>query len=97
MQHAKPVLLLAALVSACVDPPAALAAPATPTKISLARAEHLALRHVPGGVVEQIERDHHRGKPVYEIDVRAPDGREHELVIDATDGAILVEEIDVDD
>jgi uncharacterized membrane protein YkoI len=94
MRNAKHIILVAVLLSACLESPAALAAPAIPTKISIEKAEHIALRHVPGGVVEQIERDQHRGKPVYEVDVRAQDGREHELVIDANDGKIVSEEID---
>ena len=76
---------------------ALFAAPAAPAKISIEKAERIAVAHVPGGVVEQIERDHHRGRPVFEVDVRAPDGREHELDIDATDGKIIAEEIDSDD
>lgn len=66
-------------------------APARP--ITLADAERIALAHVPGGTIEDIERDHRLGKPVFEVDVRAKDGREHELVIDE-EGRVISEEID---
>lgn len=78
----------------------AAAAPEQPkqesTPITAAKAESIALARVPGGVVEQLERDHHMGKLVWDVEVRAPDGREHELAIDATDGKVLSEEIDRD-
>lgn len=60
-------------------------------------AGRIALERVPGGTIESIERDRHLGKLVYEVDVRAPDGREHDLTIDASDGRVLSEEIDWDD
>jgi uncharacterized membrane protein YkoI len=49
--------------------------------ITLADAERIALAHIPGGTIEDIERDHRLDKPVFGFDVRAQDGREHELVI----------------
>lgn len=62
--------------------------------ISIAEAERIALEHVPGGTIEEIERDRERGVIVYEVEVRAPNGVEHELVIDARTGRILRAEID---
>jgi len=62
--------------------------------ITLAQAERIALERVPGGVVEDAERDRRQGRLVYEIDVRGPDGRGHDLVIDGIDGKVLEEETD---
>jgi uncharacterized membrane protein YkoI len=71
------------------------AAPAKPkTSISLAQAERIALERVPGGTIEEAERDRHAGREVYEIDVRDSQGRDHELVIDATDGRVISDVID---
>lgn len=67
---------------------------AAPKSITLDDAERIALGHVPGGTLESIDRDRHFGRVVYEVEVRATDGREHELVIDAADGRIVSEEID---
>lgn len=71
-----------------------VSAASTPTEISYDEAAQIALAEVPGGVVEEIERKVRRGKAIFEIEVRAPDGLEHELTIDAHDGEILDEEID---
>ncbi len=61
--------------------------------ISLAEAERIALERVPGGTVEDMERETRLGEPVIEVEVRGPDGREYELVIDAS-GRVISEEID---
>lgn len=71
----------------------AAAAP-TGTAITLEKAESIALARVPGGKVEESERDQENTKVVYEIEVRGPDGREHDFTIDAEDGRILSEEVD---
>ncbi len=92
------ILLGGALLMLAVT--TANSAPVAPGKrksITIERAERIALERVPGGVVEEIERDRQLGKDVFEIEVRAPDGREHELVLDASDGRVLSEEIDDDD
>lgn len=93
MPSAKTLLLFGALATACIGTTTALAAPAV-TKISIEKAERIALERVPGGTIEKIEREHHLGKLVWEVDVRAADGREHEITIDAADGKIVAEEID---
>lgn len=90
-----------AMVVACSGSASAAAAPtkepAPKTTLTIEQAERIALERVPGGVVESVERDRRLGRDVFEIDVRAPDGREHELAIDAIDGKVLAEVIDVDD
>ena len=65
-----------------------------PKTITLEKAERIALDRVPGGTITEIEIDRHNGRKVFEVDVRASDGREHELVIDASDGRVLSEDID---
>lgn len=75
-------------------PSVAAAAPSRAPKISFDRAAQIAVEHVPDGVVEDIERDRRLGRVVYEVEVLAPDGREHDLVIDANDGRIVTEEVD---
>ena len=76
---------------------AAAAAPQPKAKIiTMEKAESIALERVPGGTIETIERDRELGVLVYEVEVRAPDGREHDITIDATDGRVLSDEIDVD-
>jgi uncharacterized membrane protein YkoI len=71
--------------------------PTPKTTLTIEQAERIALERVPGGVVESVERDRRLGREVFEVDVRAPDGREHELAIDVIDGRVLAEVIDVDD
>ncbi len=80
--------------SACGGSSAPTAMAERERTITLADAERIALAHVPGGTVEDSERDRRRGRLVYEIDVRGPDGRGHELVIDGIDGKVLEEELD---
>lgn len=70
-------------------------AKAPPAKtITLERAERIALERVPGGTITEIEIDRHDGRKVFDVEVRATDGREHDLVIDASDGRILSEDVD---
>lgn len=75
---------------------AAAAAPKPKTTITMEKAESIALERVPGGTIESIERDRELGVLVYEVEVHAPDGREHDITIDAADGRVLSDEIDVD-
>lgn len=95
MSHTIAAFLLAFCVRAtpCSESGAPVEASAPAKPITLADAERIALQHVPGGTIEDIERDQRLGKPVFEVDVRAKDGREHELVIDE-DGRVIAEEID---
>ncbi|HET6583793.1 MAG TPA: PepSY domain-containing protein [Nannocystaceae bacterium] len=69
-------------------------APKKETTITLEKAERIALARVPGGTITEIEIERHAGRKVYEIEVRATDGREHDLVIDASDGRVISEDID---
>lgn len=73
----------------------ALAQPSSPNgDIGFERAREIALRHVPGAHVESIERDFEAGQLVYEVELRTPQGVEHELWIDARDGRVLRDEIE---
>lgn len=92
--HATHLLFTAFAWGANPDP-----APPTPppAEITFERAKEIALGHVPGGVVESIELDRAFGRGrVYEVDVRAPDGCEHELTLAARDGKLLERELDCD-
>ena len=95
-RYGRITLGIAALVAVFAAEVAVHAAPAKSSGISLERAARIALERVPGGVVEEIERDTEAGKDVIDVEVRAPDGREHEIVIDAKDGTVVSEEIDKD-
>jgi uncharacterized membrane protein YkoI len=96
MRNTIHILLVAATLAGgalgCTHAQAAEAA--KPQQITMEQAEAIALKRIPGGVIESIERDRELGKLVYEVEVRAPDGRDHDLVIDAADGRVLSEEID---
>jgi uncharacterized membrane protein YkoI len=87
-------ILVGSVLVAIAAPNVAEAAALRSAKISFERAEEIAIAHVGSGVVEDIERDDDRGRLVYEVDVVAKDGKEHELVIDANDGSIVKAEID---
>jgi len=65
---------------------AALGAPAATT---LQDAERIALTAVPGGIVQDIERERHLGGDVFDVEVLTPEGTEYEVIIDADDGRIL--------
>ncbi len=88
---------IAALAAVLAAEVSVHAAPAKKSEISIEKAARIALERVPGGVVEEIERDIELGKVVYEVDVRGPDGREHDIVIDASNGKVLSDRIDDDD
>lgn len=81
-------------LAAILTPSAASAAPSDPKPISIEQAERIALARVPGGTVVEVEREHHGGRLVYDVEVRGRDGREHDLVIDGHDGRVLSEEVD---
>lgn len=63
-------------------------------RISMEQARRIALEHVPNSFVESIEHDWERGVEVYEVELRADNGVEHELVIDANDGHVISARID---
>ncbi|MEU1993795.1 PepSY domain-containing protein [Nocardia gamkensis] len=48
-----------------------------------------ALRAVPGSTVVSAELDAEGPTTVWEVELRTPDGIEHEVTIDATSGAVL--------
>lgn len=57
--------------------------------LSLSRILPLALRAVPGEVLDvELEREH--GRLVYEVQILARDGRVRNVVLDARSGAILM-------
>lgn len=60
--------------------------------ISFDDASRIALSLVPGGRVESIERA--RRRAVIEVEVRDPQGLEHEIHIDASTGRVLSNLID---
>ena len=65
-----------------------------PAELTFAEIERIALAEIPGGVVEDIERETERGRIVFEVEVRDPDGFEYELIIDAHDGEVLAQKSD---
>lgn len=56
--------------------------------IGFAKAEQIALTQVKG-VVKEMERDHKNGKNVFKVDVRTPEGKSFDVIIDAADGKVL--------
>jgi hypothetical protein len=62
--------------------------------LTLDQAAERALREVPGGTVEGVERDFEFGRRVIEVEVQGSDGLEHELVFDVSDGRLLAHRID---
>lgn len=75
--------------------PQAFAA-AAPGPITAERAEAIALGRVPGGTVRECERDRDDGRDVFEVEVRDPSGRDHDIVIEASSGRIVSETLDDD-
>jgi uncharacterized membrane protein YkoI len=96
--HPSSIVVLAVVATAILSGvPKAFAdasAPAKKSPITLAQAERIALERVPGGTIEEVERDRHGTRDVFEIEVRDTSGREHEIVIDAAEGRVLSDEID---
>ena len=74
----------------------AAAAPAVGPAIDRNRAEEIARGAVPDARVLSAELDTDRAKPVWEVDLRAPDGREVEVSVDAVDATVLGVERDDD-
>ncbi|WP_326552846.1 PepSY domain-containing protein [Micromonospora sp. NBC_01813] len=66
----------------------------TTDPIDVEQAKRIALDHVGGGRVTEIERDHEDGRPVWEVEIRAG-AVEWDLDIDRTTGDIL--DVDRDD
>jgi uncharacterized membrane protein YkoI len=91
------VLLFAALVT--VAAAATLAdrdepCPGAPAQLSLEQAQSIALAQVPG-TVRESKLDCEDGRTIYEFDVQPQDGgRQMEIEIDATTGAIIKVEVD---
>ncbi|MEV5648864.1 PepSY domain-containing protein [Nocardia sp. NPDC052254] len=75
---------------------AAAAAPAAAPTIDRNRAEDVARGAVPDARVLSAELESDGPKPVWEVDLRAADGREVEVTIDAVDAAVLTVEPDDD-
>lgn len=96
MKTSRLTLLAAGFAGTLLASGTATAGPAPASPITFAKAESIALARVPGGTVEDMEREHEKGRLVYEVEVRAPDGREHDITIDAKDGKIIDEHVDKD-
>ena len=97
--HPSSIIVAAVVATAilCGVPGAFTEATATaPAKssITMAQAERIALERVPGGTIEEVERDRHGSVDVFEIEIRDKSGREHEIVIDAADGRVISDQID---
>ncbi|MEV6815748.1 PepSY domain-containing protein, partial [Micromonospora sp. NPDC051296] len=56
--------------------------------VSLKRAGEIALAHVGGGRITEIERDREHGRPVWEVEI-IKGGTEHEIDIDRETGAVV--------
>ncbi|GAA2091581.1 PepSY domain-containing protein [Actinomadura alba] len=70
------------------ESPSASPMPSAPTAIDRAEAVRIALRTVPGGRIESVERETEHGRAVWDIDVIAG-AAEHDLDIDARTGEVL--------
>lgn len=68
---------------------------ATATGLTEEQVIEIALTEVPGQVLE-VEFEHHRGQPVYEVEIRADTGAEFEVEIAAETGNILAVKADDD-
>ncbi|WP_067176826.1 PepSY domain-containing protein [Microtetraspora niveoalba] len=65
--------------------------------VSNEQAVRAALAEVPGGWVTATELEHEHGRRVWEIEVRASDGSQREVTVDAVKGSVLRNEADHDD
>jgi uncharacterized membrane protein YkoI len=65
-------------------------------KIDRAQAEQAALVKVPG-TATAAELGNENGNVVWEIDVKAKDGTQHEVKVDAGNGTVLMAEVDQED
>lgn len=70
--------------------------PSAPPRLGIDAARAIALRQVPGQVVEE-ELDRERGRWVYEFEIRADGGGFVEVEIDADSGAVTSIEADDED
>ncbi|MEO3810282.1 PepSY domain-containing protein [Sphaerisporangium sp. B11E5] len=77
--------------------PSATGSPAAAPKVSREQAERAALAKVPGGRVTSAELETEDGRQLWDVEVDATDGTEHEFDIDAATGAVASEEVDDDD
>ncbi|MGW4640325.1 PepSY domain-containing protein [Sphaerisporangium sp. NPDC004334] len=64
--------------------------------MSREQAEKTALAKVPGGTVISAELDTENGKQVWEFDIAATGGPEHDITVDATSGTVLADTQDDD-
>jgi uncharacterized membrane protein YkoI len=69
------------------------AALAKQVKITEDESKDIALKEVPG-TVNAVDLDDENGTTVYEVEVLAKDGTQHDVIIDATTGKVLDVEID---
>ncbi len=95
-QAAAMVLRIRAAAADILNPPDNSDNPPTPDPptppLDASAAVRVALFTIPGGAVIEVERDTYKGRPVWEVLVRDPNGRGIELNIDPTTGSIVKRE-----
>lgn len=58
-------------------------------RITMEQAQKAALQVQPGATIESKELEHEGGRWVYSFDLRASDGKIHEILVDAKSGTIV--------
>ena len=76
--------------------PVAVSRAASPGELSSADAADIALRHVGGGRVTEIEREFEHGRHEWKVEI-VHGGREHDVRVDAASGAVTRTDVDRDD
>lgn len=98
-QHTRALPLLLSAIALVASSPALAGKQETlaelaAAKITLVQAVAAAEQHLPGGRAVQADLDTQQGKTVFEVDVVASDNQIHEVVVDATSGAVLHSKVD---
>ncbi|SEF81595.1 Uncharacterized membrane protein YkoI [Thermomonospora echinospora] len=76
--------------------PATGATSAPDVRVKIEQAVTAALQAAPGTVVE-ADLDEENGKPVWQVEVQGQDGTKRELVVDATSGKVVQNEVENND
>lgn len=66
-----------------------------PGELSSSDAADIALRHVGGGQVTEIEREFEHGRREWKVEI-VHDGREHDVRVDVASGAVTRTDVDDD-
>jgi len=85
-----------ASIDVLTSTPATTSRSTDPGELSSAEAADIALRHVGGGQVTEIEREFEHGRREWKVEI-IHDGREHDVRVDATTGAVTRTDVDRDD